>query len=457
MARPRLEIGTYGKIRTYELGPKSWRAMTKYRDEDGVTRPVEKRAESEAKAVRKLKNALKDRRPVTGNGELTSASLFQVAGEMWLAEQERTNVGSTYDRYRTLLRNRMIPEFAGLSLHEVSTSRSHFYLRELEKRLAPNTVRQYRTVLSGVMGFAVQMGALDRNPVEGAGTVHGGNTRATKRALTPEEREDFLAKLDADKRAVQDDLPDVLRYMLGTGVRLGEVMGLRWMRVDLEEGVSVHGDNLVRETKKCLACKESKRRHRAEQCPSGDTTWVEPPEGTYGLLLHEPKTEAGFRVLPLPDFVLLMLQLRYPGPGCEDAPVFPSFPTYPVQNATERRSSRSGRRVGEKRLHPYRPTARDGGLFVPGAWRDPNNTDRSIRKFREAAGYVWFTSHVCRRTAATILDEQGLTPREISGYIGHARPSFTQDNYMDPKQQSRAAGKGLDAAMRPRRPVSKGQ
>jgi hypothetical protein len=42
-----------------------------------------------------------------------------------------------------------------------------------------------------------------------------------------------------------------------------------------------------------------------------------------------------------------------------------------------------------------------------------------------------------------------LPPREISGHIGHARPSFTQDKYVDRRQQSGTASRGIDAAMRP--------
>jgi integrase len=55
---------------------------------------------------------------------------------------------------------------------------------------------------------------------------------------------------------------------------------------------------------------------------------------------------------------------------------------------------------------------------------------------------------VRRHTAATIMDEQGLTAREISGYLGHARPSFTQDTYMDKRPQNRRGAEALDTALR---------
>jgi len=380
VGRPPLDIGTYGKIRTYELGPKRWEASTRFRDPDGVTRPVRRVDESENKATRKLKRALTERAHTVGD-DITAESTFADVGERWLADVQRSRPGSTYDRYRGRLRNKINPAFGSLRLRECKTSRCDAFLRELEKRLAPNTVRTYRTVLSDVFAFAIRFDALTVNPVDGAGRIEGGNTRATKRALTPAERVDLLSRIDADERARERDLPDVMRYMMGTGVRIGEVLGLRWFRVDLDEGVVVHGDNLSRVTGQ-------------------------------GLILKEPKTLAGFRVLPLPDFVLMMLRLRYPGQRYDTGPVF---------------------------------------SVETGNWRCPNNYVHYIQQARDKAGYPWFTSHVCRHTAATILDEQHLTAREISGYIGHANPSFTQNRYMDQRPQSRAAGDALDRAMRPAR------
>jgi len=39
--------------------------------------------------------------------------------------------------------------------------------------------------------------------------------------------------LDADPYAVRKDLPDLTRFLLGTGVRIGEAMGVTWNDVDL--------------------------------------------------------------------------------------------------------------------------------------------------------------------------------------------------------------------------------
>lgn len=57
------------------------------------------------------------------------------------------------------------------------------------------------------------------------------------RALTVEECDEWLGILDADAFAVRKDLPDLARFLLGTGCRLGEAVGVHWNDVDLDRQV----------------------------------------------------------------------------------------------------------------------------------------------------------------------------------------------------------------------------
>ena len=50
-----------------------------------------------------------------------------------------------------------------------------------------------------------------------------------------------------------------------------------------------------------------------------------------------------------------------------------------------------------------------------------------------AAGYGWVTSHIYRKTVATLMDEAGLTARQAADQLGHAKVSMTQDNYFGRK------------------------
>lgn len=59
------------------------------------------------------------------------------------------------------------------------------------------------------------------------------------------------------------------------------------------------------------------------------------------------------------------------------------------------------------------------------------------------AGAAWVTSHTCRKTVATRLDEAGLSAREIADHLGHAKPSMTQDVHMGRGVASAAAAQAL--------------
>jgi hypothetical protein len=66
-----LPVGTYGKIKIYELGPRRFRARAKYRDYDGVTRPVERVGTSREQAANRLREAFRDRGRTTTDGDIT--------------------------------------------------------------------------------------------------------------------------------------------------------------------------------------------------------------------------------------------------------------------------------------------------------------------------------------------------------------------------------------------------
>ncbi|HEX5403516.1 MAG TPA: site-specific integrase [Pseudonocardiaceae bacterium] len=245
------------------------------------------------------------------------------------------------------------------------------------------TAKTARSVISGVIGLAVRHGALSSNPVRDTSPLEAGRKKGP-RALTTEEREQWFAQLDADQVAVRKDLPDLCRFMLATGVRIGEALGVYWSDVDMDTA-TVRIDHTVLRVK-------------------GE-----------GLRRSPTKTAAGERTLPLPSWVVSILRERARG---EDGPVFADAL---------------------------------GGL------RDPSNTMADLREARGTDGFAWVTSHVFRKTAATILDEAGLTARLIADQLGHSKPSMTQDVYLGRKVVSPATAAALEgAAVKPPTGVSCG-
>ncbi len=136
--------------------------------------------------------------------------------------------------YRATLDRHVLPVIGGLRLAELTTARVDAFLHSVLRDKGHATAKVCRSVLSGVCGLAVRRDALRSNPVRDVGDLERGD-RAGARALTLSECREWLAMLDADPYAVRKDLPDLARFLLGTGVRIGEAMGVTWDDVDLDE------------------------------------------------------------------------------------------------------------------------------------------------------------------------------------------------------------------------------
>ncbi len=80
-----------------------------------------------------------------------------------------------------------------------------------------------------------------------------------------------------------------------------------------------------------------------------------------------------------------------------------------------------------------------------GGWRDPSNTQADLRAAFSTAGFDHITSHVIRKTTATMLDHAGLSARAIADQLGHANPSLTQDVYLGRQVASTGAAMALEA------------
>lgn len=77
---------------------------------------------------------------------------------------------------------------------------------------------------------------LASNPVRDVTPSEADHDRAP-RALSMVQIRDWLAILDADEDARRQDLPELARFILAAGLRLGEALGVCWSDVDLARGV----------------------------------------------------------------------------------------------------------------------------------------------------------------------------------------------------------------------------
>ena len=82
--------------------------------------------------------------------------------------------------------------------------------------------------------------AVTANPIRDLERIESskGHKKAPPRGLTAEERRRLLAYVDSDKTAVRADMPDLIRFALGSRLRIGEICAVRW--TDLDHGHDGH-------------------------------------------------------------------------------------------------------------------------------------------------------------------------------------------------------------------------
>ncbi len=375
MGRPPLPVGQHGNISFRTITAGKVRAMAYVRDADGRRREVTAHGTSRSHARSVLQRKIAER---TGAGaDIGADTRLAVVAAAWIADIRRqvadgARAPNTLRVYEQVLRNHVLPAVGELRVREATVPRMSAFITTMRAHHRASITASARTVLNGILGHAVRAGAIPTNPMRDVTRV-AGERRPPPRVMTQVERDRWLASMDDDVVAVRQDLPDLCRLMLGTGVRVGEALALDFADVDIDDKTIAIDHNLVR--------------------IAGD-----------GLHRMATKTTAGERTLRLPGWAVDLLIRRGDERGWR-GPVFPS------------------RR---------------------GTWRDESNTLHQLRGALDRAGFGWVTSHVFRKTVATVLDESGLSAREIADHLGHAKVSMTQDVYMGRKARGDAAAVALE-------------
>jgi integrase len=138
-----------------------------------------------------------------------------------------------------IFRKHLVPEFGHLRLDEVDSRRiEHFKAKKLAEKLAPKSINNYLTVLSRMLGLAVEWGVIAHAP-------------KIKWLKAPDPEFDFLTFEEAERLVNALDGRDaewrtMILVALKTGLRLGELIALRWEDVDLHAGKLVVRRNCVR-------------------------------------------------------------------------------------------------------------------------------------------------------------------------------------------------------------------
>ncbi len=302
--------------------------------------------------------------------------------EEWLPAVRPPKVRpSTWLSYQRNVERHIIPALGHVPLQRLTPAQLTGFYRTLLERgrrdgrggLAPKTVRNIHGALHTALRDAARWGYVARNVAAAADLPKG---------MTPEMRVWSPEQLRAFLKHVRDDRLYAAWLLLATtGMRRGEVAGLRWVDVDLDTG------------------RVSPRRPRVVV--------------NFEVVVSEPKTAKGRRSLALDPATVAALR--------------------------EHR-----RRQLEERL-AVGPRWEDSGLVFTWPDGRPLHPERFSRWFEQlarVAGLPRIRLHDVRHSYATAALAAGVPAKVVSERLGHANIAITMDTYSHvlPGLDAQAAG-----------------
>jgi integrase len=299
----------------------------------------------------------------------------------WLKTSAVHNVrATTYRSYEQMIRVHMKPILGHLKLQKLQPAQLQaLYSEKLSAGradgkggLSMRTVRYLHMIVRQALDQAVKWRLILHNPADATEPPRPGRTTVaawdTKHALR------FL------EASAGDAFAPLWLLALSTGMRRGELLGLRWQDVDLPRATLHVRQSLV--------------------------------EVGGRLVFQQPKTASGRRGVSLP-------------PAAVDA-------------LKSHRARQNERRLGLGEVwrdHDLVFTVADGGPVTPA------NLLRSFRRLLERVDVPDIRFHDLRHTHATLLLKDGTHAKIVSERLGHASIAITLDTYSHvlPDMQQQAA------------------
>lgn len=366
---------TKGEGSLYQAADKSWVFQYKV---DGKRKTKRFKKKADAKAFLDALSAQMSEEQTS----LQSAEILTLGDWMdrWLESYAKPTVKlATYCSYEQYIRSHIKPQIGALYLNTLRVDDLQDFFNERGQNgnvkgpggLSPKTLTNMRNLLHMALDQAVKNKLIKENPIEGVRLPK--NVQREMRVLSREEQ-DRLIK--AARQAPEPAAFGII-FDLFTGLRLGELCGLRWKNVDMEQGLF-----RVCETRNRL--------------PNHDDSIV---ASTTVETVSSTKTDHSRRTVYLLDE--LFQDLKY-YKEIQDS-IAAEYPGY----------NREGYVFCQENGQPYEPrTYQD--LFK-----------RCVRQ----AGIKDTNFHALRHTFATRSLEQGMDVVTLSRLLGHANPSITMDKY----------------------------
>ena len=346
--------------------------------------------EKEAEALKALHSAVSNR-----DSKITVNGMYQ----KWIKVKAGIR-DNTKSNYRYMYEHFIEPSVLGRTMvSKVGKSDILAFYNKLvdDGTMGVSTLDTLQNLLVQIFSLAMDDRIIPNNPAQSAlkqfkRAMNDGNRKGMPRkALTVAEQWIFLDYLEHYEQ--NEEWRILFTVLLGTGLRISELCGLTWRNIDFENDLITIDHDLIyfdkrTENVKCI------------------------------LEVHEPKTEAGNRILPILPFVkeaLLMEQDRQQRLGLKCKTKVDGYEDFVFMNRFQEVQRHSTCNRALKRI------IRDCNERI--LLNAPKRGDPILLPY--------FTCHSLRHTCVTRLIEAGVNVVAVQHYVGHVDASTTLNVYTD--------------------------
>lgn len=322
-----------------------------------------------AEVMEKMNEALAK----TKNGTYTEPSKILMAEwlDTWLNEYMEPSLRpTTWESYKTQIEKHIKPALGHIRLSQLQTSHLQKLYNDKIKGgradgkpggLSPRSVKYIHTVIHSALNQAKLEYMITINPADAVKLP-----KQNKKEMATLETEGIKTLL---REAMNSKHYITYLLALATGLRRGELLGLRWKDTDLARGTVTVNQGLVRVKGK-------------------------------GLIFQEPKTGLSNRTINIP------------------------------QNVANELKAHKKRQAEEKLF--MGSAYKDNGLVFAredGEPIDPRGLTRHFERLLNRAGLPKICFHDLRHTFATMSLQEGVAVRTIQETLGHHDAGFTMSAY----------------------------